>query len=257
MRWIISNDRQFALFQCTLRLGDTCLILAQRLGEWSGHAPVLEEDLALGNLGLDLMGQARSFLTYAGEIEGQGRSEDDLAFLRDAHDFRNVTLAEYPNGDFGQTMARHLLFAGWYELVLEGLTRSADPRIAAVAEKGIKELAYHWRHSAEWVIRLGDGTEDSHARMQAGLDKVWGLTPELFAMDAIDEAMVQAGFGVDLVALRPAWDARINGVLAQATLSRPTSITQSGGKRGVHSEHLGHLLAEMQFMQRAYPGMEW
>jgi ring-1,2-phenylacetyl-CoA epoxidase subunit PaaC len=245
------------LFDYTLRLGDSCLILAQRLAEWTGHAPVLEEDIALGNLGLDLLGQARSFLTYAGEIEGKGRSEDDLAFLRDAFDFHNVSLVEQPNGDFGQTMARHLLFAGWHGLVLEGLTQSKDAALAAVAEKGVKEIAYHWRHAAEWTIRLGDGTEESHARMQAGLNQVWGYTPELFHMDETDTAMLSAGIGVDLAALQPAWNARIDAVLAEATLDRPTTITRSNGKQGVHSEHLGHILTELQYLQRAYPGMQW
>jgi ring-1,2-phenylacetyl-CoA epoxidase subunit PaaC len=247
----------FPLFDYTLRLGDTCLILGQRLAEWTGHAPVLEEDLALGNLGLDLLGQARAFLTYAGEVEGKGRSEDDLAFLRDAPEFRNVSLVEQPNGDFGQTMARHLLFAGWYGLLLERLTRSKDQTIAAVAEKSVKEIAYHWRHAAEWTIRLGDGTEESHRRMQAGLNQVWGYTPELFRMDATDAAMLTAGVGVDLAALQPLWDARIDAVLAEATLQRPTSVTRSNGKQGVHSEYLGHILTELQFMQRAYPGMQW
>ena len=233
------------------------LVLAQRLAEWTGHAPVLEEDMALGNLGLDLLGQARSFLSYAGEIEGKGRSEDDLAFLRDAWDFRNVTLVEQPNGDFAQTIGRHLLFSAWHELVLEQLTRSKDARLAAVAEKGVKEMAYHWRHAAEWAIRLGDGTDESHRRMQAGLELLWGYTPELFAMDAVDQAMLAEGIGPDLAALRPLWDARIDAVLAEATLTRPQGSIRSAGKQGVHSEHLGHLLSEMQFMQRAYPGMQW
>lgn len=246
-----------SLFTYTLRLGDSCLILAQRLAEWTGHAPVLEEDIALGNLGLDLLGQARAFLAYAGEIEGKGRTEDDLAFHRDAWDFRNVTLAEQPNGDFGQTIARHLLFSAWHELVLERLAAGSDQRLAAIAEKGVKEMAYHWRHAAEWTIRLGDGTEESHRRMQAGLQAVWGFTPELFAMDAVDEAMLAAGVGADLAALKPEWDARINAVLAEATLARPEIITISDGKNGIHSEHLGHLLSEMQFLQRAYPGLEW
>jgi len=245
------------LFTYTLRLGDSALILAQRLAEWTGHAPILEEDMALANLGLDLLGQARSFLTYAGEIEGKGRGEDDLAFHRDAWEFRNVTLAELPNGDFAQTMARHLLFAGWYELVLQGLTRSTDERLAAIAEKGVKEMAYHWRHAAEWTIRLGDGTEESHRRMQAGLEAVWGHMPELFAADAVDEAMLAAGIGADLAAIRPIWDARVDAVLAEATLGRPQGRVRSNGKQGVHSEYLGHILAEMQFLQRAYPGMEW
>jgi ring-1,2-phenylacetyl-CoA epoxidase subunit PaaC len=245
------------LFEYTLRLGDTCLILGQRLAEWTGHAPILEEDLTLGNLGLDLLGQARTFLTYAGKVEGKGRSEDNLAFLRDAHAFRNVSLVEQPNGDFGQTMARHLLFAGWYSLVLERLTQSQDSTLAAVAEKGVKEIAYHWRHAAEWTIRLGDGTDESHRRMQSGLRQVWGYTPELFRMDETDTAMLRAGVGVDLAALQPAWDERINAVLAEASLERPTSVTRSNGKQGVHSEHLGHMLSEMQFLQRAYPGLQW
>ena len=218
---------------------------------------MLEEDIALGNLGLDLLGQARSFLAYAGEIEGKGRTEDHLAFHRDAWDFRNVTLAEQPNGDFGETIARHLLFSAWHELVLEQLAAGSDQRLAAIAEKGVKEMAYHWRHAAEWTIRLGDGTEESHRRMQAGLQAVWGFTPELFAMDAVDEAMLAAGVGADLAALKPEWNARINAVLAEATLARPEIITISDGKNGIHSEHLGHLLSEMQFLQRAYPGMEW
>ena len=233
------------------------LILAQRLAEWTGHAPILEEDMALGNLGLDLLGQARSFLSYAGEIEGKGRTEDDLAFLRDAWDFRNVTLVEQPNGDFAQTIARHLLFSAWHELVLEQLLHSKDQRLAAVAEKGVKEMAYHWRHAAEWTIRLGDGTADSHRRMQAGLEILWGYTPELFNMDAVDEAMLTAGAGVDYAALRPEWDRRINAVLTEATLARPQGSIRSAGKQGIHSEHLGHVLAEMQFLQRAYPGMAW
>lgn len=246
-----------ALFEYTLRLGDSCLILGQRLAEWTGHAPILEEDIALGNLGLDLLGQARAFLTYAGEVEGKGRCEDALAFLRDAGDFRNVTLAELPNGDFAQTMARHLLFATWHEMVLERLCASSDPTLAGVAKKGVKEMAYHWRHGAEWVIRLGDGTDESHKRMQAGLEAVWGYVPELFAMDAVDQAMVAAGVGVDLAALRAPWEERVGAVLAEATLARPSVIVRSNGKQGVHSEHLGHILPEMQFLQRTYPGLEW
>jgi len=213
--------------------------------------------MALGNLGLDLLGQARSFLSYAGEIEGQGRGEDDLAFLRDAWDFRSVTLVEQPNGDFAQTIARHLLFSAWHELVLERLAQSIDTRLAAVAEKGVKEMAYHWRHAAEWTIRLGDGTAESHQRMQFGLETLWGYTPELFSMDAVDQAVLADSVGVDMAALRPEWDRRIDAVLAEATLSRPQGSIRSAGKQGTHSEHLGHILSEMQFLQRAYPGMEW
>lgn len=244
-------------FEALLRLGDNALILGHRVSEWCGHAPVLEEDIALANTALDLLGQTSLWLEYAGEVEGKGRSADDIAFLRDAWDFRNVTLAELPNGDFAQTMARHLAFAGWHELVLQHLTRSADARLAAIAEKGVKEMAYHWRHAAEWTIRLGDGTDESHVRMQAGLAAVWGYTPELFASDAVDEAMLAAGIGADLALIRPEWDARIDAVLAEATLTRPEGRVRSNGKQGVHSEYLGHILAEMQFLQRAYPGMEW
>ncbi len=213
--------------------------------------------MALGNLGLDLLGQARSFLSYAGEIEGRARSEDDLAFHRDAWDFRNVTLVEQLNGDFAQTIVRHLLFSAWHELVLEQLGRSKDERLAAIAEKGVKEMAYHWRHAAEWAIRLGDGTAESHRRMQAGLEVLWGYTTELFSIDAVDQAMLAEGVGPDLAALRPQWDARIDAVLAEATLTRPEGSIRSAGKQGTHSEHLGHILSEMQFLQRAYPGMEW
>lgn len=233
------------------------MILAQRLAEWTGHAPVLEEDIALGNLGLDLLGQARAFLSYAGEVEGKGRSEDDLAFLRDASQFRNVTLVEQPNGDFGQTMARHMLFSAWHELVLERLCGSKDARLAAVAEKAVKEMAYHWRHSAEWTIRLGDGTAESHRRMQNGVQAVWGYTPELFAMDAVDTAMLEQGIGVDLAGIRPIWEERVGAVLAEATLEKPDAVIISNGKNGVHSEYLGHILPEMQYLQRAYPGLEW
>lgn len=255
-----------ALFQYLLRLGDTDVILAQRLGEWVGHGPVLEEDIALTNVGLDLLGQGRMWLSYAGEVEarggGRGRTEDQLAFLRDGGDYRNVQLAELPNGDFATTMARQFYFDHAHLLLLRGLARSTDPRVAEIAAKATKEVAYHVERSADWVLRLGDGTAESHARMQRAIDALWPYTGELFAVDAVDLALVEAGIVPDARALRDPWLAAVNAVLAEATLAAPTGEwmhggNARGGKQGVHTEHLGHLLAEMQFLQRAYPGAQW
>jgi ring-1,2-phenylacetyl-CoA epoxidase subunit PaaC len=246
------------LVEYLLRLGDTSLVLGHRLSEWCGHGPALEEDIALTNIALDLVGQARLFLGYAGEVEGEGRGEDDLAYLRDVLDYRNLLLVERPNGDFAHTMARQFLFDAFNVELMAGLARSRDERLAAIAAKALKEVTYHVRHSSEWVIRLGDGTGESRARMEAALDDLWAYTGEMFAMDDVDEAMVAAGIGVDLAALKPDWDRRVDGVLAEATLARPADgWMQSGGKRGRHGEHLGYLLAEMQFLQRAYPGATW
>jgi ring-1,2-phenylacetyl-CoA epoxidase subunit PaaC len=255
-----------ARLEYLLRLGDNDVVLAQRLGEWVGHGPVLEEDIALTNVGLDLLGQGRLWLTYAGEVEGRGRSEDDLAFLRDQHEFRNVQLVELPNGnnggDFADTMARQFYFDHAHLLLLQELARSADPRIAEIAAKAVKEVAYHVERSADWVTRLGDGTEESHARMQRAIDKLWPYTGELFAGDAVDDELAQAGVVPDPRTLREAWLAAIRAVLAEATLVVPTGewmhgLRRGGGKQGVHTEHLGHLLTEMQFLQRAYPGAQW
>jgi ring-1,2-phenylacetyl-CoA epoxidase subunit PaaC len=241
-----------------LRLADTSLILGQRLSEWIGHAPALEEDLGLANIALDLIGQARMLLSYAGELEGRGRGEDELAFLRDASEFFNLTLVEQPNGGFGHTLVRQLLVAAFQLELYEGLQTSADTRLAEIAAKALKETQYHVRYSASWVVRLGDGTADSHARMQAALDELWPFTGELFAVDGVDEAMVATGIAPRAEELRMRWSARIDAVLAEATLTRPTdSLYPWLGKRGVHTEHLGYMLAEMQFMQRAYPGAEW
>ena len=246
------------LVEYLLRLGDTGLVLGHRLSEWCGHGPALEEDMALTNIALDLVGQARLFLTYAGEVEGKGRTEDDLAYLRDAYDYRNLLLVEQPNGDFAHTIARQFLFDAFNVGLMAELTGSRDDRLAAIAAKSLKEVTYHVRHSSEWVIRLGDGTGESRARTEAALDDLWAYTGEMFAMDDVDEAMVATGIGVDLAALKPDWDRRVDGVLAEATLARPADgWMQSGGKRGRHGEHLGHLLAEMQFLQRAYPGATW
>jgi len=250
------------LFQYLLRLGDNDVILAQRLGEWIGHGPVLEEDIALANVGLDLLGQGRLWLAYAGEVEGAGRREDDLAFLRDQQAFCNVQLVEMPNGDFADTMARQLCFDHAHLLLLRGLEASRDERVAAIAAKAVKEVAYHAERSSDWVIRLGDGTDESHARMQRAVDRLWPYTGELFAADQVDAELAREGIGVDPATLREPWLAAVGGVLAEATLALPASdwmhgTRRGGGKQGVHTEHLGHLLAEMQFLQRAYPGAAW
>ncbi|HZI84269.1 MAG TPA: 1,2-phenylacetyl-CoA epoxidase subunit PaaC [Casimicrobiaceae bacterium] len=256
----MSLDRQ--LFDYLLRLADSDLVLAQRLGEWVGHGPVLEEDIALTNVGLDLLGQARLWFAYAGEVEarfaGRGRSEDALAFLRDGGAYRNLLLVEQPNGDYAQTMARQFCFDVWHRLLLAALARSRDGRVAEIAAKAEKEVAYHAERSADWVIRLGDGTDESHRRMQAAIDDLWMYTGEMFDADDTDRVLAEAGIGCDVTALAPRWREAVEGVLAEATLALPkTAATQRGGKRGVHTEHLGHMLATMQWLQRAYPGAQW
>ncbi len=251
-----------ALFQYLLRLGDSPLILAQRLGEWVGHGPALEEDIAQTNVGLDLLGQARLWLSYAGEIEARfataGRSEDQLAFLRDAGDFRNLLLVEQPNGNFADTTVRQFLFDAWHLLVLRGLAGSTEANIAAIAAKSAKEVAYHVERSGDWVIRLGDGTKESRAKMQAAIDDLWMYTGEMFAPDATELVLIEAGIAVDVRALAASWRQHVDAVFSEATLEAPgETFMQQGGKRGVHTEHLGHLLAEMQVLQRAYPGARW
>ena len=241
-----------------LRLADTSLVLGQRLGEWVGHAPALEEDLGLANIALDLIGQARLLLAYAGEIEGRGRNEDALAFLRDAPEFCNVSLAEQPNGDFGQTIVRQFLLDAWQLELYEALVGSTDARLAEIAAKAVKETRYHLRFSAGWLVRLGDGTAESHARVQEGLEALWRFTDELLLPDALDEEMAAAGIAPSLAALRPRWEERVAAVLAEATLSRPAAARYPWhGKRGVHTEHLGHMLGEMQHLARTFPGAAW
>lgn len=241
-----------------LRLGDTSLVLGQRLGEWIGHAPAIEEDLGLANTSLDLIGQARLLLAYAGELEGRGRTEDDLAYLREEHEFCNVTLAEQPNGDFGHTILRQFLLDAWQCELYEALRASQDERLAQIAAKALKETLYHVRYSGGWVVRLGDGTDESHARVQAALDALWPHTSELFDADAVDVAMHAQGIAPDLAALKPKWLARVEAVLVEATLKRPPDVrTLRYGKRGEHGEHLGRLLAEMQSLHRAHPGAKW
>src|SRR5581483_7375833 len=251
-------DNHRALFEYLLRLGDNCLILSQRLSEWCGHGPVLEEDIALTNVALDLLGHARFWLSYAGEVEGTGRDEDKLAFLRDASEFRNVLLVEQPNGDYAMTTVRQFFFDAWHFHLLGALQQSTDARVAAIAAKARKEATYHLERSTDWVIRLGDGTPESQRRMQAAVDELWPYTGELFEMDDVDRQVVQSGVGTDVETLRPQWTAHVEKTFAEATLQTPASNwMQRGGKRGVHTEKLGYLLADMQFLQRAYPGAQW
>ncbi len=246
------------LFTYTLRLADTALILGHRVSEWVGYAPLLEEDLALGNLGLDLIGQSRSLYTYAGEIEGKGRDEDALAYLRDAGSYRNVLLVEQPNGDFAQTIVRHLLYSAYAHPFFEALSRSKDEQLAAIAAKSVKEMAYHVRHAAEWTIRLGDGTEESHRRTQNAVEELWPYTGELFEVDQTERALIEAGIAVNPADIRPRWSKTLDEVFEDAALSRPRDgYMQSGGRSGRHSEHLGFILTELQYLQRSHPGAKW
>jgi ring-1,2-phenylacetyl-CoA epoxidase subunit PaaC len=251
------SDSQ-ALFEYLLRLGDNALILGHRLSEWCGHSPALEEDLALSNVALDLIGQTQLWLNLAGEVEGNGRDANALAYLRDARDFRNVLLVEQPNGDFAVTMARQFYFDAWHYLLLRELTGSNDRRIAEIAAKALKEVAYHLERSRDWVLRLGDGTEESHRRMQTAFDDLWMYTGELFETDAVDQAMIREGSGADLATLQEPWLGLVRATAEEATLILPQpGWAQRGGKRGIHSEHLGYILADLQFLQRAYPNAAW
>lgn len=241
-----------------LRLGDDCLVLAQRLGAWSTRAPQLEEDIALTNIGLDLLGQARSLLSHAAELEGSGRDEDALAYLRDEREFLNCQLVELDNGDFAQTIARQLLFSTYQLELYRELTGSTDPVLAAVAAKGVKEAAYHRDHATQWTLRLGDGTQESHLRMQRAVDAVWPYGAELFESDQLIDALVREGVAVDPSPLRARVDAVVDPLLTEATLSRPEGRwTPRGGRQGLHTEALGYLLAEMQHLHRAHPGATW
>ncbi len=246
------------LFRYVLRVGDLSLVLGQRLGEWVGHAPVLEEDLGLANIALDLIGQARLLLAYAGELEGRGRGEDEIAFLREQGEYLNPTLVELPNGDFGETIVRQVLIDAFQLELFEGLTNSADEQLSAIAAKAVKETRYHLRYSCDWLVRLGDGTAESRVRVQSALERLWPYTVELFEEDELDREMADCGIAPRLADVRTAWSRRIDEVLAEATLERPRERPHSWfGKRGEHSEHLGYILAEMQYLQRAYPGVRW
>ena len=250
---------QEQLFEFLCRMGDNTLVLGHRVSEWCGHAPVLEEDIALANTALDLIGQTQMWLGLAAEVEGKGRSADDLAMLRDVWDFRNVLLVEQPNGDYGQTMMRQFLFDAWHLAMLTELAKSSHEQIAAIAAKAVKEVQYHVERSGDTVMGLGDGTSESHKRMQDALNLLWPYVGEMFVSDAVDDAMVAAGIAPDLSALRAQFDLHVKPVLGEATLKIPEGkFTHKGGKTGFqHTEHLGHMLTQMQWLQRAYPGATW
>jgi ring-1,2-phenylacetyl-CoA epoxidase subunit PaaC len=252
-------NRNELIMEYCLRLGDNGLILGHRLSEWCGHGPILEEDIAMGNMSLDLTGQARGFLGYAAKLEGKGRTEDDIAYHRDARQFRNRMLVEQLNGDFGVTMMRSFLFSAAAWLQFRELSKSKDETISGLAAKSLKEVSYHLRHCSEWVIRLGDGTEESHQRVQTALDDLWMYTDELFEMDEVDAALIKEGIGIDLLPLKMEWIKMVDDILTKATLKKPEAggYQAMGGIKGIHTEFLGYLLAEMQFLPRAYPGTSW
>ena len=246
------------LVEFTTALGDDSLILGQRLAEWCGGAPLLEEELAIANVALDLLGRAQFFYEYVSELEASGRSVDDIVFLRDSREYRNLLIMELPNGDFAFTMARQLMVDTFNVLYLGQLADSSDHRLAMIAAKAVKESQYHVRRSRTWVVRLGDGTEESHARMQAAFDELWGYAKELFAMTTEEAALLGGGVSVDRSALYNAWNEAMADTLTEATLKRSEADWSIlGGREGVHTEYHGHLLAELQFMQRAYPGLRW
>ncbi|OYU92369.1 MAG: phenylacetate-CoA oxygenase subunit PaaI [Bradyrhizobiaceae bacterium PARB1] len=250
------NESPLVLY--ALRRADDALILGHRLSEWCGNAPMLEEDMALANIGLDLIGQARELYTYAGKVEGAGNDEDRLAYLRDVRQYRNLLLVEQPNGDFARTIIRQFLYSAFADLYWRAMMTSPDATLAAIAAKSEKESAYHLRHSSEWVIRLGDGTDESHRRAQVALDDLWAFTGELFHVDDSDRNLSADGVVIDPERLRSAWRATIDDVLKTATLTLPArDWMQKGGRSGHHSEHLGHLLSELQSLQRSFPGATW
>jgi len=242
----------------TLRRADDALVLGHRLSEWCGHAPMLEEDMALANMALDLLGQARELFSYAGKVEGGGNDEDKFAYLRDVRQYRNLLLVEQPNGDFAHTMVRQFFYAAFADLYWRAMMKSKDSTLAAIAAKSEKESAYHVRHCSEWMVRLGDGTEESHARTQTAIDDLWAFTGEMFEADNSERALVGAGIAIDAAALRPGWLRTVSDIVSEATLALPGSDwMQRGGRSGRHSEHLGHLLSELQSMQRTFPGVRW
>lgn len=250
--------KEKALYNFCLRIGDTNLILGQRMAEWCSKGPYLEEDIALSNIGLDLFGQARTMLSYAAEIEGKGKSEDDLAFHRNEREFFNTLISERPNGHFGDTIVRNFLHDAFFFHFYEALSDSKDEKIAAFAVKSLKEVTYHLRHNSEWVIRLGDGTEESHKKCQESLNTLWAYTGDMFEMNDVDLLLIKEGISVDLKDIKNKWDKTINEILSMASLTRPEdSFMHSGRLNGLHSEHLGHLLSEMQYIPRAYPDAKW
>jgi len=250
--------RDEALLAYTLRLADNALITAQRMVECVTGEPELEEELANANFALDYLGQARLFYSYAGELEGRGRTEDDFAFLRDSQEFRNLLLLEQPNGHFGDSIVRQFLFESFYLLQLEALLVCGDQRLAEIAARAEKEIRYHLRHAAHWLIRLGDGSEESHERVQQSLDELWRFTGEFFAADIVDTHFEEAFDGPGLAGIADKWRSQVAAVLEEATLTTPENgVITNGGRKGQHSEHLGYLIAEMQHLQRANPGATW
>jgi ring-1,2-phenylacetyl-CoA epoxidase subunit PaaC len=242
----------------TLRRADDALILGHRLSEWCGHAPMLEEDMALANMGLDLLGQARELYSYAALTEGTGNDEDKFAYLRDVRQYRNLLLVEQPNGDFAHTLVRQFFYAAFIDLYWRAMTKSSDATLAAIAAKSEKESAYHLRHSSEWMVRLGDGTAESHARAQSAIDDLWSFTGEMFEADDSERRLIETGVTIDSASLHPQWFKTVSSVANEATLALPgTGWMQKGGRSGRHSEHLGHLLSELQSMQRSFPGASW
>lgn len=251
-------EQKEALYNYLLRLGDNAAILGHRLSEWCGHGPELEEDIAIINTALDLLGHARSIYTYAGQVDGNGKTEDDVAYLRLEREYRNALICELPNGHYGDTIARQFLFDQFNLLVYEQLVNSTDETIAAIAAKAVKEIRYHLRRSTEWTLRLGDGTPESHERIQQSFNDVWMFTGDLFVQDESDRQMIAEGIGPDLDMIYPIWKEKVKAVLDEATLTMPTDgWMQSGSKHGRHTEHFGYILSELQYMQRAYPGCEW
>ncbi|MEY9183275.1 ring-1,2-phenylacetyl-CoA epoxidase subunit PaaC [Bradyrhizobium sp. USDA 326] len=242
----------------TLRRADDALILGHRLSEWCGHAPMLEEDMALSNIALDLIGQARELYSYAAKVEGKDNDEDKFAYLRDVRQYRNLLLVEQPNGDFAQTLVRQFFYSAFADLYWRAMMSSRDTTLAAIAAKSEKESAYHLRHASEWIIRLGDGTDESHRRAQGAIDHLWAFTGEMFSVDDGERALIQAGIAIDPASLRARWLTTLSDVAGEATLELPRNEwMQQGGRFGRHSEHLGHLLSELQSMQRTFPGLTW
>lgn len=251
-------NKQEALYNYTLRLADDTLIIGHRVSEWCGKGPILEEDIALTNISLDLIGQATLLFEYLAEFNEDGKSSDDIAFIRHANEYKNVLLCEQPNGDFGQTIVRQFLYSSFAQIFYRELMKSKDAKLAAIAEKSLKEVKYHVKHSAEWIIRLGDGTEESHKRVQESIDYLWKYKNELFFTDEVDTLMIAEGIAPDIKEFENEYNTFINHILSEATLEIPThGWEQKGGRTGVHTEHLGFILAELQYMQRAYPNMEW
>lgn len=251
------NDKE--IFKYILRLADDRLIIGHRLSEWCGHGPIVEEDIALANIALDCIGQATNLLKLAGEVEGEGRSEDDLAYFREAIDFRNLIMAELPKGDFAFTIARQFLFSSYSYLLLPKLAQSKYEPLASQAAKALKENQYHLRHCSEWMLRLGDGTDESHQRIQKALDDLWMYTGEMFEQDNLQRKLVNIGIAVDQADLKPEWKKMVSDVISKATLKLPDDVIymMSGGRHGRHSEHLGHLLSEMQILARSFPDAKW